>query len=374
ARAPAYDAPLLPPPPPRPYRSTLLDFIKSNRYFDGAFGKPNEAEDWLAQVERSFAAFEVPHHLRVTYGTYMMRFQARVWWESRSREMLQPITWKMFRQEFLENYFPSSHCVRYSANFLQLSQKGRPIEQYETEFSRLLQYAPESYRHSEELKRQVFLRGLDEDLRIRLEEFDLRTYRELIERAQIVDGARRRRNPTPEKKPFVYRKRQYDGPSSSFTQKKFKPSNNFRGGNNKKDDSKTVICWKCKKAHFPRRCPLLQNKCYFCGDPNHKVLDCPKKATTTCFTCKQTGHYANECPQKKSAFPRPATIFGGSTPARSGSSGPATRSASAMNGLRIYNLEGQWICEEDDAEEPELAALEEGDDEAVDYGLVTGLF
>src|SRR5262249_21192978 len=118
--------------------------------------------------------------------------------------------------------------------------------------------APESYRHSEELKRQVFLRGLDEDLRIRLEEFDLRTYRELIERARIMDGARRRKNPTPEKKTLVFRKRQYYGPSSSFHQKSFKPSNNFRGGTNKKKDgSKTVICWKCKEAHFPRRCPLL---------------------------------------------------------------------------------------------------------------------
>src|SRR5262249_55225759 len=152
---------------------------------------------------------------------------------------------------------------------------------------------------------------------------------------------RRRKNPTPKRKTFVFKKRQYDGPSSNFLQKKFRSSNNFRGGAYKKrDSSKTVICWKCKEAHFPRRCPLLQNKCYFCGDPSHKVPDCPKKATTTCFTCKQTGLCTNECPQKKSTFARPTTTFSGPTPAKSGSSSHTTHSASTMNGLRIYNMEG----------------------------------
>src|SRR5262249_28067730 len=89
----------LPPPPPRPYRSSLPDFIKSNRYFEGEFGKPDEAEDWLAQVERSFAAYEVPHHLRLSYGTYMLRLHARTWWDSKSRMLPAPITWEMFRQE-----------------------------------------------------------------------------------------------------------------------------------------------------------------------------------------------------------------------------------------------------------------------------------
>ena len=40
----------LPPPPlllNQP-RNTLPDFMKCNRYFDGATGYPNEVEDWLA--------------------------------------------------------------------------------------------------------------------------------------------------------------------------------------------------------------------------------------------------------------------------------------------------------------------------------------
>ena len=55
----------------------------------------------------------------------------------------------------------------------------------------------------------MFLRGLDEDLRMRLEEFDICTFCELVERARIVNGAKKRKNQTLERKAFVFRKRQY---------------------------------------------------------------------------------------------------------------------------------------------------------------------
>ena len=39
-----------------------------------------------------------------------------------------------------------------------------------------------------------------------------------------------------------------------------------------------------------------------------------------------------------------------------------------MHGMRVYNLEGQWMCEEASDDECELATL----DEDSNYGLVTG--
>ena len=70
----------LPPPPPlRPQRNLLPEFIKCNRYFEGLPGKPEEAEDWLAQIERSLDVFQVPEALKVPYGGYMLRLRARIW-------------------------------------------------------------------------------------------------------------------------------------------------------------------------------------------------------------------------------------------------------------------------------------------------------
>src|SRR5262249_42196131 len=104
--------------------------------------------------------------------------------------------------------------VQYSTDFLHIAQKGRTIEQYETEFSWLLQYAPSSFKYSEELKRQVFLSGLDEDMRMKLEEFDIRTFRELMERARIVEGAKKRKTRTIEKTTPVFERRFQGGTSS----------------------------------------------------------------------------------------------------------------------------------------------------------------
>ena len=104
----SHTIPLPLPPPSRPYKSFLHEFIRSNRYFEGAFCKLDEVEDSLAQIERSFDAFEVPHYLRDKYGTYILRLNARAWWESKRRELMPPVTWEMFRCEFLENYFLGS--------------------------------------------------------------------------------------------------------------------------------------------------------------------------------------------------------------------------------------------------------------------------
>ena len=319
--------------------------MKCNRYFEGNSGKPDEAEDWLAQIERSFVVFEVPQHLRVEYGTYMLRLRARTWWDSRRRDLPEPITWAVFRQNFLKEYFPTSLRVKYSADFLHLAQRGRSIDQYETEFSRLLQYAPESYRTSEELKVQIFLGGLDDDLRCRLEEFEVTTYQALVEKARVLENAR--------KKKFVPRtntfgKRPYD--NAGFNQRFKKPL--FQGFSSSKGKGRQdVRCWKCKGDHLPRQCPQLKGKCFFCGESTHMVTECPKKTTSTCFICKQVGHFAITCPQRQLSANKPLALMG-NVPTNKKNGGNVDRPAG-----RIFNLEGSWE-DEDENEEFEMASLE----------------
>ena len=91
------------------------------------------------------------------------------------------------------------------------------------------------------------MNGLDEDLRVQLEEFDIRTFRELVERARIIEGAKKRKTRAPKKKVFVFGKRTNEGSSFGHQAKRFKTTGNFRGSSSKKKDTtKTVSCWKCK--------------------------------------------------------------------------------------------------------------------------------
>ena len=53
----------------------------------------------------------------------------------------------------------------------------------------------------------------------------------------------------------------------------------------------------------------FKEKCYNCGEPGHRALECPKpkkknnfrksRPNIKCFNCGED-HYANKCPQKKS--------------------------------------------------------------------------
>src|SRR5262249_897173 len=55
-------------------------------------------------------------------------------------------------------------------------------------------------------------------------------------------------------------------------------------------------CWKCKGSHYPRKCPQLQHKCYYCGENGHIARNCSKKLRATCFICNKSGHISTNYP------------------------------------------------------------------------------
>ena len=114
-----------------------------------------------------------------------------------------------------------------------------------------MQHAPESYRTSEELKIQVFLGGLDEDLRCQLEEFEVTTYQAFVEKARVLENANKKKSAP---KLAVFNKRSFD---ESKPSQKFKKSN-FRVSFDKKGkERQDVTCWKCEASHKLRFCPQL---------------------------------------------------------------------------------------------------------------------
>ncbi|XP_020208153.1 ATP-dependent RNA helicase glh-1-like [Cajanus cajan] len=41
------------------------------------------------------------------------------------------------------------------------------------------------------------------------------------------------------------------------------------------------------------------NKCFNCGKPGHRAIECRIPRAITCYNCQQKGHKANECPNNK---------------------------------------------------------------------------
>src|SRR5262249_51552948 len=97
--------------------------------------------------------------------------------------MPPPVTWEVFRREFLKEYFSSSLRAKFSTDLMNLTQGSKTINEYEHEFNRLLQFSPDAYRDNDKLKRQTFMAGLVPNFQRRLAEFEIADYPAMIEKA-----------------------------------------------------------------------------------------------------------------------------------------------------------------------------------------------
>src|SRR5262249_50541720 len=197
-----------------------------------------------------------------------------------------------------------------STDLMNLSQGSRTVDEYEHEFNRLLQFAPDAYKDSDELKRQTFMAGLEPHFQRRFAEFEIVDFAALVEKARIIERARKYEVERYKKRGQTLGKRTHENIGTSFVPKKgkfFKTAGNMKSGMVKKG---TVICWRCKGNHYPRECPHLQHKCYYCGEAGHMVNTCPKRTSATCFICNKVGHTSNNCPQRVNTAAGPSQAKG----------------------------------------------------------------
>ena len=84
---------------------------------------------------------------------------------------------------------------------------------------------------------------------------------------------------------------------------------------NEMNEKDNINCWKCKGNHHPRKCPHLQQKCYFCGERRHIASSCPKRFGAICFICKKAGHISTNCPYRTNVSAEvPQGAFGKANP------------------------------------------------------------
>lgn len=100
--------------------------------------------------------------------------------------------------------------------FLQLKQDMKTVAEYEIEFSRLARYA--SIGQNDEVKARRFEEGLRQPIKARVEVFELKTFREVANKALTVEQA-------------------YNGERSEgdHQRKKVKTEHQYQGGGQKKN-------------------------------------------------------------------------------------------------------------------------------------------
>ncbi|XP_058722849.1 uncharacterized protein LOC131594680 [Vicia villosa] len=101
------------------------DFQRCNPpIFEGGYG-PDKAHAWMREIEKIFQVVSCTDVQKVQFGTHMMTKEADVWWSNTvPRFEIEGIevTWTLFRDVFLENYFPGDVRGKKEVRNLDLKQ------------------------------------------------------------------------------------------------------------------------------------------------------------------------------------------------------------------------------------------------------------
>ncbi|XP_062170983.1 uncharacterized protein LOC133876754 [Alnus glutinosa] len=170
----------------------------------------------------------------VRYATFKLTAEAERWWTSKKDHLQQqvgegvPITWKDFKDAFMERFFPQSVRLAEAQEFTDLVQGSSTVEQYAARFIEL-RFAPYLVP-TEDLKEESAPQGSRYG-------------------GNSHDHNKRRFNPT------VGRNTAHQQP-------------HHQGGGGQRP-----MCQTCGKIHSGRS-RLGQSGCYRCGGPGHLAKDC----------------------------------------------------------------------------------------------------
>ncbi|XP_058787644.1 uncharacterized protein LOC131661995 isoform X1 [Vicia villosa] len=108
------------------------DFQRCNPpIFEGGYG-PDKAHAWMREIEKIFQVVSCTDVQKVQFGTHMLTKEADVWWSNTVRrfeiEGIE-VTWTLFRDAFLGNYFPEDVHGKKEVGFLQLKRGGEQFRE-----------------------------------------------------------------------------------------------------------------------------------------------------------------------------------------------------------------------------------------------------
>ncbi|XP_052723750.1 uncharacterized protein LOC128193709 [Vigna angularis] len=262
---------------------SLESFLQHHPAKFSGKGLPDEADQWLRDIEKIFNAKICPDENRLAYAEYLLTGEASHWWTS-ARAILadaqQPVTWGVFRAKFYEEYFPDSVRFAKEVEFLQLVQGGMSVSEYTNKFKHLVRF--NTMATSEVWQCRKFENGLRSDLKVLISSLCIRTFPAMVERAKVLErnmaeAERQKRSQQVSRGPIVsrggavQRRPPYARPNQSSqtsgSQAVVPVGQSGQGG---------VVCFRCGGPHYRSSCPQLVGvkHCNSCGRNGHSDHEC----------------------------------------------------------------------------------------------------
>ncbi|KAL5548161.1 hypothetical protein UlMin_003392 [Ulmus minor] len=251
--------------------------------FEGSTN-PLDAEEWLSSIQTIMEFMELNDRERVLCVSYMLKKDARYWWESvKARRDVQLLTWAEFVEEFNRKFYNPTAMSAQQTEFLNLQQGNMTVAAAVKKFEQLARLCPYLVPTEEQrTKRMLEMFRPDISLAIESGGDQPKTTSDCIERAFRVEH---RLNQLKEMKAktFEAKKKQWEQKNNSTSRNKGPMGNQFQGRNNnkrkgnfpmardtrppptKKEFQIIPACKKCGKLH-QGECRMGSNVCYNFAD------------------------------------------------------------------------------------------------------------
>lgn len=254
----------------------LREFLQLKPSIFSGSANPIDAEDWLNEMEKDFEAMHCPVQEKVTLATFKLQGGAFDWWDARKKKYPEGslVTWELFKEEFYKKYFPATIQLKMELEFLQLKQDRKNVAEYEIEFSRLARYA-QAYVQEDGIKACRFEQGLRQPIKARVEVFELKSFREVVNKALAVEQAYIEERIEIEHK---RKKLRMDSLHQVDNQIEIHKDNN----QNQRAPLlyKAIIkCVICQGNHWASQREHRKGRCFGCGKSGHVYGQCPNTKT-----------------------------------------------------------------------------------------------
>ncbi|XP_050920485.1 uncharacterized protein LOC127138128 [Lathyrus oleraceus] len=102
---------------------------------------PEGALAWLKEIEKIFRVMACIEEHKALFGTHMLSEESEDWWDNTHQRLEvngTEVAWVVFRERFLEKYFPEDVRSKKEIEFLELKQINSTVAEYAAKFDELV--------------------------------------------------------------------------------------------------------------------------------------------------------------------------------------------------------------------------------------------
>ncbi|XP_026458875.1 uncharacterized protein LOC113359465 [Papaver somniferum] len=141
-----------------------------------------KAEEWLQHAEYVLEHVTDDRDMWIKLATYRFRGPTRYWWKAVMKANGEVMTWKRFKDLFMDKYLPDAARDRKFYEFMFLTKGGMSVSSYNDKFIRLSHNGAELVA-TDEANAKKFIRGLDPEMRKQLSCLRIMTYEDALNRS-----------------------------------------------------------------------------------------------------------------------------------------------------------------------------------------------